>query len=145
MGPHLPAGPGEQDASPRRSGRPVHHRYRRLVWSSGNLWALDRPINNAASDCRRSAKFKMLQSLPLPKHGLPSRWPSAERASLTDSECQDLLATERLIAASDVESAMEHFHDYVGARGLRMYREVVEQFPLIELVFAVRELGRRRL
>jgi hypothetical protein len=115
---------------PGPSGRPIHHQYRRLVWSAGNLWALDRPINNAASDRSPSAKFKMLAALP--DAHLPSRWPSPESASLTDSERQDLLAAEELIAASDVETAMVRFRSYVVARGLRMYREVVEQLPLIE-------------
>ena len=68
---------------PGPSGRPIHHQYRRLVWSGGNLWALDRPINNAASDRSPSAKFKMLAALP--DGHLPSRWPSSESASLTDS------------------------------------------------------------
>lgn len=65
-----------------QTGYLVHHEDRRLVWSGSNLWALDRPINNIASDSPPSAKFRLLESIPDPARHLPSRWPQAsERRS----------------------------------------------------------------
>lgn len=113
-------------------GRLSHHPDRRLVWSGGNLWALDRPINNAASDRLPSAKFAMLDGLPVPGR-LPTLWPAVDDVALTRTERADLLAAEERLTAQDVEAAMPHFRAYVVARGLRMYHEVVGRYPDVEL------------
>lgn len=113
-------------------GRLSHHPDRRLVWNGGNLWALDRPINNAASDRLPSAKFEMFEGLPIVGR-LPTLWPPVDDAALTVQERADLLAAEERLRAQDVEGAMPSFRSFVVGRGLRMYREVIDRYPDVEL------------
>jgi hypothetical protein len=110
------------------TGYLVHHQDRRLVWNGGNLWALDRPINNSASDAYPSAKFALIDGLLQPGH-LPSTWPDTGNDALSSSEREDLLRAESLIAAGDIPAAMPHFRAYVVARALRIYRAVVDRYP----------------
>jgi hypothetical protein len=121
-----------------KSGRLVHHPYRRLVWNAGNLWALDRPLNTSASDLPPSRKFDLLNETE--ERGLPSRWPSVENAFLTKEEERLLLETENLIGAQDVNNAMERFREFSQGRGLRLYIEIKRLFPDLSL-FAPSEGG----
>lgn len=107
----------------------VHHRDRGLVWEAGNLWALDRPINNKASDGYPSEKFAMLATLPDPVRGLPTPWPAIDPSVITEVERANLLEAERLIRADEVEVGMRHFRAYVVERGLRMYATVLAAYP----------------
>ena len=110
-------------------GRPIHHEDRRLVWNGGNLWALDRPINNYASDRYPSAKFELLDSLPDETHRLPSAWPSIDATAISASERADLLEAQRRLEATDVDGAMPHFRAYAVKRASRIYEEVVHRYP----------------
>jgi Protein of unknown function DUF262 len=105
----------------------VHHVDRRLVFSAGNLWALDRPINNRARDISPSAKLDLLERLPA--DGLPSRWPPSDQAFLSPSERSDLLEAESRLESADVEGAMVSFGRYARGRGLRLRAHVIERFP----------------
>jgi hypothetical protein len=109
-------------------GRLSHHQDRRLVWNGGNLWALDRPINNAASDRLPSDKFAMFDGLPVAGR-LPTLWPPVDDAALTTEERANLLAAEQRLRAQDVDGAMPPFRSYVVARGLRLYHEVIGRYP----------------
>jgi len=113
-------------------GRPIHHEDRRLVWNGGNLWALDRPINNFASASFPSAKFELLGRLPDPERRLPSAWPAVDDRAITPAERADLLEAEGLLAAKDVEGAMPLFRRYAVARALRLYYAVVDRYPAIQ-------------
>jgi hypothetical protein len=115
------------------TGRRVHHSDRRLVWNGGNLWALDRPINNFASDAYPSKKFDLLEALPDAARLLPSSWPMTDHTAITASERADLLEAERCIAADEIEAAMPRFRSYVESRSHRIFRTVVDHFPAIEL------------
>jgi len=107
------------------TGYLVHHRDRSLVWSTGNLWALDGLINNVASDRPPSKKLEMLEDPEL----APSCWPTQVADALAEEERADLLQAERLLDDGDVESAMQHFRQYVVSRGLRLYRSVLQEMP----------------
>jgi Protein of unknown function DUF262. len=111
--------------------RLVHHGDRSLVWNGGNLWALDRPINNIASDAFPSKKFDLLRALPDVARGLPSSWPATDESALTDAERTDLLDAEQQIVAGDVEEAMSPFRRYVVSRGIRIYEIISERYPAI--------------
>jgi Protein of unknown function DUF262 len=115
------------------TGRRVHHADRRLVWNGGNLWALDRPINNHASDRYPSKKFELLETLPDAVHHLPSSWPTIDHTAITPSERADLLEAERHIAADEIEAAMPHFRAYVESRSRRIFQTVLDHFPSLEL------------
>ena len=110
------------------TGYLVHHEDRRLVWNGGNLWALDRPINNSASDAYPSVKFALLDRLPEAGR-LPSVWPDTGDVALSPQEREDLLRAEALIVGGDTPAAMPHFRSYVVARGLRIFGRVVETYP----------------
>jgi hypothetical protein len=113
-------------------GRLSHHQDRRLVWNGGNLWALDRPINNAARDGLPSDKFAMFDGLPVAGH-LPTLWPPVDEVALTGEERADLLAAEERLRVQDVEGAMPLFRSYVVARSLRLYHEVIRRYPDVAL------------
>jgi hypothetical protein len=113
-------------------GRPIHHEDRRLVWNGGNLWALDRPINNFASASLPSAKFDLLRRLPDRDRRLPSVWPAVDDHAIAPAERADLLEAERLLAAKDVEGAMPLFRRYAVTRALRLYHTVIDRYPTIE-------------
>ena len=112
-----------------KSGRFVHHHYRDFVWSAGNLWALDRPLNTSAQDLSPSKKIALLEGAP--KNGLPSRWPPSEDAFLTESERELVTETEELMAAEQVNEAMDRFREFARGRGLRLYGEIKKVFPAI--------------
>lgn len=112
-------------------GRPIHHLDRRLVWNGGNLWALDRPINNHASDRYPSRKFELLASLPSEDPRLPSAWPSIDDEAISASERADLLEAERRLEAKDVDGAMPFFRSYAVARALRLFDALTERFPAV--------------
>ena len=118
----------------------VHHRDRGLVWEAGNLWALDRPINNKASDAYPSDKFAMLASLPDPLRNLPSAWPAVDDSAITEVERANLAEAERFIRADDIEEGMRYFRTYVVERGLRIYRTVLDAFPGLERFAASAEV-----
>lgn len=115
------------------TGRLVHHADRGLVWNGGNLWALDRPINNHARDIYPSKKFALIASLPDLELRLPSAWPTTGPIAITDRERSDLLEAQVLIEADNIEEAMPSFRKYVVARGLRIFDTVIGQFPEIGL------------
>jgi Protein of unknown function DUF262/Protein of unknown function (DUF1524) len=115
------------------SGFLVHHEYRRLVWSAGNLWALDRPLNNAASDRWPSEKFELIDQGGVQRQDLPSRWPSEDNSSLTNDERSDLLAAEDLLRGGDVDGAMERFRAYSETRGERLFAHVSGLMPDLAL------------
>ena len=115
------------------TGRRVHHADRSLVWSGGNLWALDRPINNFASDAYPSQKFELLETLPDAARHLPSPWPATDLTAITATERADLLEAERLIAADQVEAGMPRFRSYVERRSRRIFEAVVGRYPAIGL------------
>ena len=115
------------------TGRLVHHADRRLVWNGGNLWALDRPINNFASDIYPSKKFALVGALPDPAHRLPSAWPTIGPVAITDGERADLLEAERLIVEDKIEAAMPVFRRYAVARGLRLFETTLGRYPDIAL------------
>lgn len=117
----------------KQSGRFNNHPDRSLVWSSGNLWALDRPLNNRASDLMPSKKFELLKQLPNSEEKLPSCWPTPEASFLTDDERQRLLEAERLILSQQVNEGMAIFREFVRGRGLRLYDEVLKSYPSFEL------------
>jgi hypothetical protein len=110
----------------------VHHPDRRHVWSAGNLWALDRPINNKASDAPPSKKFELLERLPDATRDLPSRWPSAAATFLTPAERELVLAAERAIELGQVDEGMEAFRTFARARGLRLYEAVVSRYKPVQ-------------
>jgi hypothetical protein len=108
---------------------PVHHELRRLVWHVGNLWALDRPLNNRASDALPSEKFVLLRGAGVIDATLPTRWPDETAAFLTASELEDLQAAEVSIVGKRVEEGMPLFARFVRGRADRIYSSVVSQFP----------------
>lgn len=115
------------------TNRRVNHADRGLVWNGGNLWALDRPINNFASDSFPSKKFDLLDTLPDATRDLPSSWPTTDDAAITLAERSDLLEAERHIVARDIDAAMPLFRSYVVSRGLRIFRTVLDRYPALEL------------
>ena len=114
------------------TGRLVYHGDRRLVWEAGNLWALDRPLNNHARDIYPSAKFELLHNLPDETHRLPSAWPEVGSEALNDEERRNLLAAEELLRKGDVEVAMPLFRQYVTSRGLRLFNLATRVFAGVE-------------
>lgn len=110
------------------NGAYSHHAYRSLVWSAGNLWALDAELNNRASDMWPSEKFELLDS-KAGTNGLPTRWPDAAHAFLTASERKYLLAAEIHLRADKVEEGMVEFRKYAESRSHRIYDYVAGKFP----------------
>ena len=104
-----------------------YHQDRKYVWGAGNLWALDKLLNNKARDLWPSDKFTLLESLP--KESLPPRWPPAQNSFLSDTEKDLLFGAEELIRTGKIESGMESFRRFVRERGLRLYEEVFRLFP----------------
>lgn len=120
---------------PGSSGYPVNHPHRHYIWSAGNLWALDRPINNRASDDPPSKKFGLLDRLPDSATGLPSPWPVTEDSFLTDSERALVLDAEAAIDRKEVAEGMVSFRSFARGRALRLYEAVAAQYPAA-LLFA---------
>ena len=114
-------------------GRLQHHRYRADVWSAGNLWALDRPINNSASNRLPAAKFDLLAHLPTA--GLSTLWPT--EGFLTAEERGCLLAAQDLIQAGAVDDGMELFHTFARGRSQRLHAAVFTALPAASAFGAV--------
>lgn len=120
------------------SGYLFHHDHRRLVWTAGNLWALDQPLNNWASDKWPSEKFDILERMA-GTNGTPTRWPLAEHSFLADGERASLLEAERYLRDALeqegpprdalVEKGMECFQAFTHFRSLRLYAEITSRLP----------------
>jgi hypothetical protein len=113
-----------------QGARLQHHPYRGDVWSAGNLWALDRPINNRASDMLPSAKFDLLGQLP--SASLPTRWP--EDGYLDGRERGVLLRAQQAIESDNLGEGMDAFHEYAQARTRLIHEGALERVPLAKLV-----------
>lgn len=113
-----------------QGARLQHHPYRGDVWSAGNLWALDRPLNNRARDILPSAKFDLLGQLP--STILPTRWP--EEGYLDGSERGALLHAEQEIESGNLPDGMDAFHEYAQTRTRRIHEGTLERVPLAKLV-----------
>lgn len=111
-----------------------NHSKRGFVWHGANLWALDAPINLAASDLRPSAKFEFLAGLPSPDGRHPSLWP--DEGFLSHDERTLLLEAERLIWEDHVDLAMNEFEAYVEGRAQRIRSAITAMFPEIGLFAA---------
>jgi hypothetical protein len=120
-----------------KTGRLVYHPYREFVWSAGNLWALDRPLNTCAQDRPPSEKFALLELVK--DKGHPSRWPSFENAFLTKEEELLLGETEDLLKEANINIAMEKFREFARGRALRLYGEIRRLFPDLGLFAAAEE------
>jgi hypothetical protein len=110
-----------------RTRRLNHHRNRKCVSWAGNLWALDRPLNNFASDWIPSEKFAWLSTLPDGKH--PALWPvdrfftNVERVLLRQAEDALCADPQRL------GSGMKAFRDFARGRTLRIWRAMLAAVP----------------
>lgn len=114
-----------------KTGRLVYHPYREFVWSAGNLWALDRPLNTSAQDLPPSEKFVLLERAN--DKGRPSRWPSCENAFLTKQEELLLREAEDLLKEPNIIIAMERFREFARRRALRLYSEIRRLFSNLGL------------
>jgi hypothetical protein len=121
-----------------RADRFRHHRRladgARAIWRTGNLWALDRPLNTSAGARLPREKFDLLASLPA--GGLPSRWPQAEQAFLTEAQIEAYLEIEKDLGAHSgdptaVERAAERLAHLVDERGTEIGLAVLSRFPSI--------------
>jgi len=80
-----------------KSNRLVAHKDRRFAWSIGNLWALDRPLNNYLRDKTPSEKMRFLENYLDRKKNLPSRWPAEKNSSISKEELTLLISAENEI------------------------------------------------
>jgi hypothetical protein len=105
----------------------VHHSERRHVWSAGNIWALDQPLNLRASDELPREKFAWLDSLP--DDQFPHVWPS-ERFLLDDERARLVEAEAALCATPPrVEEGMRAFRAFARGRTLRILDAVTREIP----------------
>lgn len=111
-----------------------NHSKRGLVWHGANLWALDGPLNLAASDLRPSAKFEFLAGLPSSDGRHPGLWP--DEGFLSDEERALLLEAERLIWEDQIDLGMNPFEAYVEGRAERIRAAISALFPTIRLFAA---------
>jgi hypothetical protein len=111
-----------------------HHPDRGHVWHGANLWALDGPLNLAASDLWPSAKFEMLASLPDAARRLPAMWP--DTGFLDPAERDALLDAEQHIREEKVDEGTKRFAAFVVARAERIRAEVLRRFPKVALFAA---------
>ena len=109
VGPHLPAGQGEQDAGPPpgdRAARPPRRPPARLERREP-LGA--RPADQQlASDAYPSEKFELLDRLPDPVQHLPSSWPATDPLR-SPTRAGGPPRGRALIAADQVEAACRSF------------------------------------
>jgi hypothetical protein len=109
------------------TGRRNHHASRECVWWAGNLWALDKPLNNRASDWVPSEKFAWLSKLPDGEY--PALWPAD--SFFTDVERVLLLKAEEALCANPqrLGSGMKAFRDFARGRTLRIWRAMLTAVP----------------
>lgn len=107
-----------------------YHRHSSCVGWTGNLWALDQPLNNFARDRIPSAKFAWLSGLPNEKW--PAVWP--DERFMTEGERSQLLQAEDALTASPprVDEGMAAFHAFAKGRTLRVFETVMEAFPSLQ-------------
>ena len=116
-------------ASKMKIGR-SYHRYRYLIWSGGNLWALDRPLNNYAREKYPSEKMDFLSKLP--DGSLPSRWPSESQAYINEEDIRLLKEAERHFKDNQVEKGMAAFKKFAEGRSLRLYQGLLAEYNRIQ-------------
>jgi hypothetical protein len=102
----------------------VHH--------TGNFWALDRPLNNYLRDKPPRAKFAFLDNPTQVLH-MPDRWPPESDGFLTSEERCHLESVQDALYATapstdQVLQESRAFAALVDARGLRIWRHVVERY-----------------
>ena len=112
-----------------KTNRLVAHEYRTFAWSIGNLWALDRPLNNFLRDCLPSQKIELLNHLPDAKNNLPCRWPASEDSSLSREELALLLSAEEKLKLGKINSGMKDFRSFAEGRALRIQGEIFSLYP----------------
>ncbi len=109
------------------TGRLNNHEDHDCVWWTGNLWALDQPLNNFARDWIPSQKLAWFSTLPDGEH--PALWP-ADRF-FTDVERVLLLQAEDALCADPqrLRSGMKAFRDFARGRTLRIWRAMLDAVP----------------
>ena len=97
-------------------GRRVHHRYRRLVQSAGNLWAMDAGTNRALQDTPPAGARRLLDEWYGTGQGHPV-WPK-ERWFLDGDEVAAFVTVDGLLTdeAEGIDSAMNQFNQLVTGR-----------------------------
>lgn len=103
-----------------------HHQF---VWRAGNLWALDRPLNNYARDKRPTEKLEILKDPTKVGASLPSRWPLEESAFLTEEEKNLLLEADRLLMKKHLSTGAQQFGRFAKGRSLRIFNEIISLYP----------------
>ena len=109
----------------------VHH--------TGNFWALDRPLNNYLRDKPPRDKFTFLADPTKVTH-MPDRWPPETNGFLSPEERSQLESLhdalyQKAPLDDEVLKASRAFAAFVDARGLRIWRTVVERYTRV-LAFA---------
>lgn len=121
-----------------RADRFRHHRRladgARAIWRTGNLWALDRPLNTSAGDRLPREKFDLYAGLP--SGGLPSRWPEAQEAFLTEAQIEEYVAIEAELEShagdpASINRAAERLKRLVDERGTQIGLAVAARFPSV--------------
>ncbi len=110
-------------------GRRMHHPYRRLVNSVGNLWALDLGTNRALQDTPPIVKMDRLAA-SVGTNSPYVIWPR-DRWSLTDDDVERFIAVDEGLTddAESIDRAMTVFRDLVTVRAERLLDDALRQFP----------------
>ena len=120
------------------NNRKKYHEDKKYVDYSGNKWALEGKLNRLASDKWPSEKLRLLEK-ETGTGDVPNRWPAKDQEFMTRKERFDLISAERYFRFSIrtrasnerdnyVNLGMSKFKEFVDARRLRLYREVLKSF-----------------
>ena len=117
-------------------GRRVHHQYRSLVQSVGNLWAMDASTNRALQDTPPYDKFELLEAWLTDGGGYPV-WPK-DRWFLEEDEAAEFRLVDRLLTEdpASIDSAMNHFRQVISRRAERLLQAALLRLPSAALFAA---------